>query len=91
MRYFFENLFTLQPRNLIPEVVWMGGALYFLVIVACFHSILVNKNLRARGKVFFVIIVLLPFIGPVTYACYNLKISDSTLKELWHSHRPDHK
>jgi hypothetical protein len=88
MRYFFENLFTLNPQNLIPEAVWLGGGLYCLVLLACFHSILTFMNLRKIAKLVWSLIVLLPFVGPVVYACYRLKTSDSTYKELWQSHNP---
>jgi hypothetical protein len=85
MRYFFENLFTLHPQNLIPEAVWLGASLYCLVLLACLHSILTFMNLRKIAKLVWSLIVLLPFIGPVVYACYRLKTSDSTFKELWQS------
>ena len=88
MRYFFENLFTLHPQNLIPEAVWLGTILYFLVLLACFQSILFFTHLRTLGKLAWGVLVLLPFLGPVLYAGYRLKIADSTLKELWQSHNP---
>lgn len=85
VRYFFENLFTLQPQNLIPEAVWMSGALYFLVLLACMHSILHFLNLGIGGKFLWVTIVLIPFLGPLVYASYRLTTSESTLKEIWQS------
>ncbi len=88
MRYFLENLFTLQPQNLIPEAVWLGAGLYFLVLLACFHSILTFTNQRKKGKLVWGMIVLLPFVGPVVYAGFRLRTSDSTLKELWKSQNP---
>lgn len=88
MRYFFENLFTLQPQNLIPEAVWLGVVLYFLVLLACLQSILFFTQLRTMGKLAWGAFVLLPFVGPLLYAGYRLKISDSTIKELWQSHNP---
>ncbi len=85
MRYFFENLFTLHPQNLIPEAVWLGVGLYCLVLLACFHSILTFMNLRKLAKLVWSLIVLLPFIGPVFYASYRLFNSESTLKEVLQS------
>jgi hypothetical protein len=88
MRYFLENLFTLQAQNLIPETVWLGSGLYFLVLLACFHSILTFTKLRKMGKMVWGLIVLLPFVGPVVYAGFRLKTSDSTIKELWQANNP---
>ncbi|MCX6838518.1 MAG: hypothetical protein NTX35_12010 [Verrucomicrobia bacterium] len=85
MRYFFENLFTLHPQNLIPEAVWLGVGLYCLVLLACFQSILTFMNLRKIAKLVWSLIVLLPFIGPVFYASYRLFNSESTLKEVLQS------
>ena len=85
MRYFFENLFTLHPQNLIPEAVWLGVGLYCLVLLACFHSIFTFMNLRKIAKLVWSLIVLLPFIGPVFYASYRLFNSESTLKEVLQS------
>jgi uncharacterized membrane protein len=85
MRYFFENLFTLHPQNLIPEAVWLGASLYCLVLLACFHSILTFMNLRKIAKLVWSLIVLFPFIGPVFYASYRLFNSESTLKEVLQS------
>jgi hypothetical protein len=85
MRYFFENLFTLHPQNLIPEAVWLGASLYCLVLLACFHSILHFLSLRLPGKVLCSVIILIPFLGPLIYAVYRLKTSESTLKEIWQS------
>ncbi len=85
VRYFFENLFSLQPQNLIPEAIWMGGVLYFLVLFACLHSILRFLNLRLPGKILWSAVVLIPFLGPLVYASYRLNTSESTLKEIWQS------
>lgn len=85
MRYFIENLFSLHPQNLIPEALWMGGGLYLFVLIACFHSILHFSSLRLPGKVLCSVVVLIPFFGPLVYACYRLKTSESTLTEIWAS------
>lgn len=85
MRYFIENLFTLHPQNLIPEAVWMGMGLYFLVLLACFHSIRHFSSLRLPGKALWGVVILIPFLGPLIYAAYRLKTSDSTLKEILQS------
>ena len=85
MRYFFENLLRLHPQNLIPEAIWIGMGLYFLVLLACFHSLLHFLSLRLPGKVFCSVVILIPFLGPLIYAGYRLKTSESTLKEIWKS------
>ncbi len=86
MRYFIENLFSLQPQNLIPDAVWMGIGLYILVLLACFHSILYFSSLRLLGKVLWGVVAMIPFLGPIAYASYRLKTSESSLKEIWASH-----
>ena len=88
MRYFLENLFTLQPQNLIPEVIWLGMVVYVLLLLACFHSLLTFGTLSSLGKVLWGLIVLLPCVGPIVYASYRMIISDSTVKELWRSSVP---
>lgn len=85
VRYFIENLFTLQPQNLIPEALWMAVVLYLLVLLACFHSIYHFYSLRLAGKLMWSVVVLIPFLGPPIYASYRLNTSDSTLKEIWQS------
>ena len=86
MRFFFENLLTLHPQNLIPEAVWMGVSLHILVLLACFHSILYFSSLGLIGKVLWGVVAMIPFLGPIAYASYRLKTSESSLKEIWAAH-----
>lgn len=63
----------------------MAVGIYFLVLLACFHSIFHFFGLRLAGKLLWGIVVLIPFLGPLIYASYRLTTSDSTLKEIWQS------
>jgi hypothetical protein len=85
MRYFIENLFSLHPQNLIPEAIGMGVAIYFLVLLACIHSIMRFLNLRLSSKLLWGVVILLPFFGPLVYASYRIFTSESTLKEVLQS------
>ena len=82
MRQLLQNLFTLQPQNLIPEAIWLGVVVYALLLLACLHSVLFFHGLRRRSKLTWILITLLPFIGPVIYSAFRLITADSTLREL---------
>ena len=86
MRYFFENLVGLQPQNLIPEVIWLSLGVYLLTIFACYASIARSLVFSTASKLLWSTIILIPFIGPASYATFSLLTAESGWKEFFHPH-----
>lgn len=84
MRYFLDNVLTLQPQNLTLDAIWAGWFLYALVILACLQDILLSKFSWIK-RVFWILAIFIPFLGSLLYAAFCLITADSSFKELLRS------